>query len=526
MSFWDKLKQFFEWLLINPNKVDHTELPPPPLFGEKPEKSSPNNIALSVSKTLRRNDESEDVKVLQRELEKRGYELGAIDGIFQDQTEAAVKKFQQDNGLKNDGIAGALTLAKLGIQIKAINTEIPENLNRWKDLAEGTIEFYKEILKPGVLKFDAGYETAIMNVVRRVNNESRYKAAMKKLGFPDFASDGTPAFAFAGFVHNLEASGRFDRNFVNGQPINQKTTIVPKGLGPWPSWEAAFEFGMKYKNITPERYPDLTGAQMLYLGERFNGLGYLKKAQWSPYIGAMSNISLDKGKYTSDGNYDPNAPANGQVGLATALVGLRQLLNPAVQNPKPNKSLSQMILSKNMDILPRALNEALVSYETEEQITNKDVIVLVNFDLNDRVKRSWLIDMKTGDVLYGAKKMAHGTNSDPDKDGDVDELSNVEGSRKSSGGPVLIGKAYASSKFKYARRLYGLAPYNSNIYKRAIVYHSSKYVNDLDNSPIGDSWGCFAQSEATCAQWMPHIEGALLYAWWTPLTGKPVITMT
>lgn len=57
----------------------------------------------------------DEVKKLQQSLINAGYDLGSsgADGVFGDLTQAAVKKYQQDNGLDVDGIAGTNTLGKL-----------------------------------------------------------------------------------------------------------------------------------------------------------------------------------------------------------------------------------------------------------------------------------------------------------------------------------------------------------------------------------------------------------------------------
>ena len=57
----------------------------------------------------------EEVKQIQTKLKAWGYYTGSVDGIYGSQTVAAVKKFQQKNGLTVDGIAGSKTRAALGI---------------------------------------------------------------------------------------------------------------------------------------------------------------------------------------------------------------------------------------------------------------------------------------------------------------------------------------------------------------------------------------------------------------------------
>lgn len=65
--------------------------------------------------TLRKGDKGSFVTLAQTELLNKGYDLGkwGVDGSFGSATEAAVKKFQKNNGLVEDGIIGKLTWAKL-----------------------------------------------------------------------------------------------------------------------------------------------------------------------------------------------------------------------------------------------------------------------------------------------------------------------------------------------------------------------------------------------------------------------------
>lgn len=64
-------------------------------------------------KTLRKGDQSVEVKLMQVALTELGYLKGASDGNFGTATKTAVEAFQKDNGLDVDGIAGAKTLEKL-----------------------------------------------------------------------------------------------------------------------------------------------------------------------------------------------------------------------------------------------------------------------------------------------------------------------------------------------------------------------------------------------------------------------------
>ena len=53
------------------------------------------------------------VAELQRSLNSRGYNCGTVDGIMGPRTQQAIMRFQRDQGLQVDGIAGPVTRAKL-----------------------------------------------------------------------------------------------------------------------------------------------------------------------------------------------------------------------------------------------------------------------------------------------------------------------------------------------------------------------------------------------------------------------------
>lgn len=71
--------------------------------------------AQGVSALSRMGSRSDEVKSIQQALKEKGYYTYTVDGIFGTRTRSAVIKFQSDNGLNPDGIAGEKTLKALGI---------------------------------------------------------------------------------------------------------------------------------------------------------------------------------------------------------------------------------------------------------------------------------------------------------------------------------------------------------------------------------------------------------------------------
>jgi hypothetical protein len=68
---------------------------------------------------LKPGDSGDQVKVLQRALEKLGYSPGKIDGDYGPSTTAAVKAFQKANGLDADGVVGPKTREALAAKLQA-----------------------------------------------------------------------------------------------------------------------------------------------------------------------------------------------------------------------------------------------------------------------------------------------------------------------------------------------------------------------------------------------------------------------
>ena len=73
--------------------------------------SSSRSSSVNSSSSYVRYDPA--VADLQRALKSRGYDCGPVDGIMGSRTREAVIRFQRDQGLPVDGIAGPATRAKL-----------------------------------------------------------------------------------------------------------------------------------------------------------------------------------------------------------------------------------------------------------------------------------------------------------------------------------------------------------------------------------------------------------------------------
>lgn len=96
-----------------------------------------------LPETVRRGSKGDAVKGLQNALKARGYDVGAVDGVFGSGTERAVKQFQGDFGLEEDGIAGpntweALTVyvVQSGDTLSEISEEQLGRADSWRDIFE------------------------------------------------------------------------------------------------------------------------------------------------------------------------------------------------------------------------------------------------------------------------------------------------------------------------------------------------------------------------------------------------------
>lgn len=156
----------------------------------------------------------------------------------------------------------------------------------------------------------------------------RYEVVSKATGVP---------WDVIGVIHYREASGSFDGVLHNGQKIigkGTKTTLVPKGRGPFKTWEEAAIDALVTAPPYAAKNKDWSIGGTLDLLERYNGLGYRNKGLPSPYLWAGTDQYV-KGKYVADGKYDPNH-VDKQLGVAPILMKLREgVVDKPVSPPPP-----------------------------------------------------------------------------------------------------------------------------------------------------------------------------------------------
>lgn len=157
---------------------------------------------------------------------------------------------------------------------------------------------------------------------RLLINKPRYQEVEKKTGVPWFV---------IAVIHQRESSGSFAGVLHNGERIigtNQKTTLVPKGRGPFKTWGEAAVDALINCHPYAAKNKDWSIGGTLTLLEKYNGLGYYNRGLPSPYIWAGTN-QYSKGKFVRDGVFDPNH-VDEQLGCA-GLIKTLMTLDPTIK---------------------------------------------------------------------------------------------------------------------------------------------------------------------------------------------------
>lgn len=168
-----------------------------------------------------------------------------------------------------------------------------------------------------------------LTIARKLaSDKPRYKKVQETTGVP---------WWWTAITNWREQSGKFDGAMHNGDKIigtDKLTTHIPAGRGPFPTWEASADDVLRMKDL--DEIKDWSVARALYEWERYNGFGYQSRSLPggpinSPYVFAWTNLQ-QRGKYTSDGSYDPSH-WDEQPGTAALLKALIELGEVQIDEP-------------------------------------------------------------------------------------------------------------------------------------------------------------------------------------------------
>jgi lysozyme family protein len=184
---------------------------------------------------------------------------------------------------------------------------------------------------------------------RLLANKARYQRIERQTGVPWYV---------IAVIHNREAGydPEFRANIANGEPWNRQTRLVPKGRGPFGSFDAAAYDALVNCAPYAGRNRDWSPGGTLTLLEKYNGLGYSNKGIPSPYIWSGTD-QYQKGKYVADGVFDPNV-VDKQLGCAGLLMAMGVTFGavpkapdvepptpPTPPQPKPEKNFWQELFA-------------------------------------------------------------------------------------------------------------------------------------------------------------------------------------
>ena len=112
-----------------------------------------------------------------------------------------------------------------------------------------------------------------------------------------------------------------------------------------------------------------------------------------------------------------------------------------------------------------------------EGASDSMIVTIIDYELPSSEKRFWVIDLERQRLLFH-EHTSHGSGSDRNHDGQMDQAGNVNGSGMSNVGLLRTAETYYGKHGK-SLRLDGLEQgFNHNARSRAVVVHSAEYLRD------------------------------------------------
>ncbi len=145
--------------------------------------------------------------------------------------------------------------------------------------------------------------------------------------------------------------------------------------------------------------------------------------------------------------------------------------------------------------------------------------VITDFSMHSSLRRQWIVDLSSGDLLWNLH-VAHGeASSSSDDVGESVVFSNIPESHQSSLGMLVTGVRYVGD-FGISHELHGLEEgYNELVRRRDIVMHPSagsrpEYVQQHGHAL--ESWGCPAIDDRVAPDVVARMADGALSLFWYP----------
>jgi lysozyme family protein len=166
-------------------------------------------------------------------------------------------------------------------------------------------------------------------VAKRLANpaaKARYQAVEKTTGVPWF---------FIAVVHEREASQEWNTQLGQGDPLHHVSVHVPRGRGPFATWEDGAVDALVHCDPYPASNKDWTPGPFLTMLEEYNGLGYFMHGIPSPYVwSGTDQVRHPSGKYVRDGVFNSHVDDE-QDGCAGMLLAMMKI-DPSVKFAEPS----------------------------------------------------------------------------------------------------------------------------------------------------------------------------------------------
>lgn len=162
----------------------------------------------------------------------------------------------------------------------------------------------------------SNWSNKAVEAAKRINN---FRQRYATIGLPNIP------WYVVGIIHLMEAGLNFNCYLGNGQSLHKTTTMIPRGRGPFQTWEAGARDALILQGC--DKITDWADEQVCYQLEGYNGWGYYMRHLPSPYLWSGTNHYV-RGKFMETPGhksyYAPNV-VSGQIGAIPVYLELKKL---------------------------------------------------------------------------------------------------------------------------------------------------------------------------------------------------------